>query len=206
MRVTTMASGVMVVMVSMMAAACGEDRSAPAAPSPVPQGLLRGTLMSGNMPVRGVVFITEGPNSPRVTSADVLGNYRFNAIAPGRVTLRAAANSYQSQALQVTLTGDNIVNFAMAELPKGDVTGTVTDAATAAPIAGATVTVLFDITTDGRLEFNRFARTDTQGLYRFDRITLGNLNFSVTAPGYGEHRMGANVQAIRVLNAALRRQ
>jgi hypothetical protein len=199
---------VMTLVLPAFLAACGEERAAaPTAPSGPLTGTLSGILTSENgARIPGAVFIIDGPNSPRVRGTNAAGEYLFTELGPGLVTLRVAANGHLTVVTQIFLNGANSASFSLALMPKGVMTGNVSDADTGAAIAGANVLVLPDPTTDARLDFNRAARTDAQGAYRFESITLGNINISVTAAGYEERRTGGNLGRTPALNVQLRRR
>ena len=210
MRGTTIARAATALACVALLVSCGGDRAAsptasPTAPSPGTVTLTGVITNENGARMSGVVFITDGPGSGRVASASATGDYTFTGLGPGLATLRAAANGYRDQTSQVFLNGANNLNFTLQPLPKGLLTGTVSDADTGAAIAGAQVLVVFDLTTDARLDFNRTAITDAAGLYRFENITLGNMNLLVTAPGYQEQRTGLNVAVTPTRNFSLRR-
>jgi hypothetical protein len=82
--------------------------------------------------------------------------------------------------------------------PTGTLTGTVTDAGTGAPIAGATVSV----TIEGR---TRTATTDADGVYTFSTLPVGTYDFTASAFGYGSATATATIteSATTILDFAL---
>src|SRR5438132_8974491 len=94
------------------------------------------TDASTSKPIAGA-SVSAGTGSA-VTDAN--GAYTISGLAPGTYTATASASGYASQSASVTLTAGSTTtqNFALAPNP-GTITGAVTDAGTAAPIAGATV-------------------------------------------------------------------
>jgi hypothetical protein len=80
----------------------------------------------------------------------------FTALQPSGFTLNVSADSYLSQSLAVTLTSSRTLNVALRPQPLPiTLTGRITDAGTAGPIAGAIVSI------NGRYQ----ATTDTSGTY-----------------------------------------
>jgi PKD repeat protein len=64
-------------------------------------------------------------------------------------------------------------------------------------ISGATVRVI-----DG-VDTGKTATTNSNGEYRFDSLTIANVNFSATASGYQEDRRGTFVNGTNTLNFTL---
>ncbi len=105
---------------------------------------------------------------------DANGAYTIAGLAPGTYTATATASGYTSQSASVTLTAGTTTtqNFALAPNP-GAITGTVTDAGTAAPISGATVSYSGGSTT-----------TNSSGVYTLANVTEGSYSVTASATGY----------------------
>src|SRR6266851_1311350 len=105
---------------------------------------------------------------------DANGAYTIAGLAPGTYTATATASGYTSQSASVTLTAGTTTtqNFALAPNP-GTITGTVTDAGTAAPLAGATVSYSGGSTT-----------TNSSGGYTLANVTEGSYSVTASAIGY----------------------
>ncbi len=104
------------------------------------------------------------------------GTYTLSGVPTGSQTIEAFATNYQasSQSVSVT-TGTTTANFALTAAQIASVTGTVTDASTGAPIAGATVA-----TSSGCDS----TQTDGNGNYTLSNLQTGPTEFIVTATGY----------------------
>src|SRR5438445_8391843 len=133
---------------------------------------LSGTVTdaSTSKPIAGAT-VSAGSGSA-VTDAG--GAYAISGLAPGTYTATASASGYASQGASVTLTAGNTTtqNFALAPNP-GTITGTVTDAGTAAPIAGATVSYSGGSTT-----------SDGSGAYTLANVAEGSYTVTASATGY----------------------
>jgi hypothetical protein len=105
----------------------------------------------------------------------------------------------------IMVDGLTSVSFVLQPLPKVTLSGIVADIDTGAPIPGATVVVLSDITTTVPDDWGRSVTTDSSGRYVFDNMTTGNANLSATASGYQERRDGVNTSVRNALNFGLRR-
>jgi hypothetical protein len=102
------------------------------------------------------------------------GVYTISGLAPGTYTATATATGYASQSASVTLTAGATTtqNFALSPNP-GTITGTVTSAANAAPIAGATVSYSGGSTT-----------TNASGQYTLANVPSGAYTVTASATGY----------------------
>src|SRR6266851_3319947 len=133
---------------------------------------LSGTVTdaSTSRPIAGAT-VSAGTSSA-VTDAN--GAYTIAGLAPGTYTATATASGYTSQSASVTLTASTTTtqNFALAPNP-GTITGTVTDAGTAAPISGATVSYSGGSTT-----------TNSSGVYTLANVTEGSYSVTAGATGY----------------------
>ena len=69
---------------------------------------------------------------------------------------------------------------AFAQTSRGTVTGTIADA-NGAVISGATVTLI-----DSKKGVERSTTTNSDGVYRFDAVDLGNYSVKISAAGFGE--------------------
>lgn len=137
-----------------VATACG-DRP-PTSPTPTSPGTLRGIVANeAGVRLSALVSIADGSGRGRITTADGNGEYRFEDVASGDVTMRAWMKGYQDVERRVVVAGTTTLNFTLSLLPKGVLSGVITDVDSGASIAGASVLVLPDPTTDvsGTLDF-----------------------------------------------------
>jgi bacillopeptidase F len=95
------------------------------------------------LPLQAQVTVLESGRSVKSNPAN--GSYELTHAA-GTFTVVAEAYGFQSETQTVTIEQDGEVsaNFTLDELPKGTVTGTVTNQATGEPVAGATVYLVED--------------------------------------------------------------
>jgi len=114
------------------------------------------------------------------------GVYTFSALPPGTYTVRVSAQGYDGASRLVTTlpgettTADFLLTVSVGEgegegeLP-GVLTGVVSDAADAAPIAGATVLIV---------ELGLDTTTDTEGVYLFGSLMPDSYTVRAFAEGY----------------------
>jgi hypothetical protein len=107
-------------------------------------------------------------------STNANGVFTITGLAPGTYTATASATGYAAQSASVTITAASTTtqNFALSPNP-GTISGTVTDAATGAPIAGATVSYS-----------GGSAITDGNGNYNFAAVSEGTYTLTASATGY----------------------
>ena len=97
-----------------------------------------------SLPLSATVSVVENGRSTQTNLAD--GSYSFK-IKPGEYTLRAESYGYYPQDKTVQVAADQVtenVNFIMAPIPKGTLTGKITNAQTGAPIENATIYLIED--------------------------------------------------------------
>jgi bacillopeptidase F len=95
------------------------------------------------LPLNAEVSVLESGRSVFTNPQD--GSYEFTH-ASGEFTVQAEAYGYRSQTLSVNIPQDGEVtaNFILEEIPKGTVTGVVTNEATGEPVADATLLLIED--------------------------------------------------------------
>ncbi len=133
-------------------------------------------------PVSGAsISITGAPTA--TVQTDTSGAYRV-VVAPGIVTLNVTASGYQAIAATATLTANQTINFSPALVPTNgtnttdtvDISGTVVDFESGAPLVGAYVLISGSTTHQ--------AITDTNGKFSSTGIAAGQLSIQITAAGY----------------------
>jgi hypothetical protein len=130
-----------------------------------------------------------GPATPQqpsvsqtaMTAAD--GSSTLSDLADGTYLLTALAPGYGTSSLQVTLTSGTVatVEIRLQPLP-GSLTGTVTNAVSGAPVAGATVTLA-----------QWSVQTDADGHYNLAGLTPGAYTMQVSSGGYQMHEAGVSI-------------
>ncbi|CAM4488733.1 S8 family serine peptidase [Paenibacillus phoenicis] len=106
----------------------------------VKQAKPAGDIGISSLPASATVTVVETGRSVKTDPAT--GRYSLNHVA-GDYTLKAEAYGYYPQTANVTIA-DQVnakVNFTLQPIPKGTLTGTITDERTGEPIEGATVMV-----------------------------------------------------------------
>lgn len=145
-------------------------------------GSINGSVIDAvtNNPIAGAtVRVLNGPTVIATAITDSNGNYAIPNLAPDDYFVVAQAVGYQSMVKPASVTSNNIttVDFALNPFP-GAILGTVTDATTTDPIAGATV-VVFQGTTPVA-----YSLTDSDGNYSIPDLGPGNYTLVVNAPDY----------------------
>ncbi|HSN17568.1 MAG TPA: carboxypeptidase regulatory-like domain-containing protein, partial [Gammaproteobacteria bacterium] len=140
---------------------------------------ISGTLTDANgTPVAGAVISVSGADAASATSASN-GSYSISSLTPGAVTLTVSAAGYDTITVPASLAGGLVLNFSPALYPTGttpsgaDLTGSVQDAQSGMPIAGATVTV-----------GSSTVQTDSTGRFSLAGLTAGTYTATVSASGY----------------------
>jgi bacillopeptidase F len=95
------------------------------------------------LPMQAQVTVVESGRSVKTNPAN--GSFELTHAA-GTFTVIAEAYGYRSQSQTVNIAQDGVAsaNFTLQELPKGTLSGTVTNQATGEPVAGATVYLIED--------------------------------------------------------------
>lgn len=167
-------------------------------PAGVVNGIIRGTVtdaLSG-LSIAGASVTAGGI----IAATDASGNYNIS-IAPGAYIVTVSASGYASSStasdVVVVSGGTASVNFILQPLPAGVVNsiirGTVTNASSGIPVAGASVTA-------GSIT----ATADANGNYNIN-IVSGTYTLTVSASGYSSNRDTITVTsgATGILNFAL---
>ena len=133
-----------------------------------------GTIGPVLLPLGAQVSILETNRSVYTNPAN--GQYTLTH-GSGTFTAKADAYGYQSEEKSVTINADEstTANFTLIEIPKAELSGTVTDQSTGEPIAGATLLVLEDanimpVETDGS---GQFSLTAYEGDYTLKVVARG---------------------------------
>ncbi|EPD53130.1 hypothetical protein HMPREF1210_00861 [Paenisporosarcina sp. HGH0030] len=120
-----------------------------------------------SLPLGATVSVLESGRS--VTTNPIDGSYVINSHPSGEFTLRAETYGYESADQRVTIPKNGTVeaNFTLNPIPKGTVSGTVTNKQTGEPLANATLSLLEDaliqpVQTD---ENGHFSITAYEGTY-----------------------------------------
>jgi len=140
-------------------------------------------------PIAGVsIQIFDGPTLIADTLTDPNGDYLVTDLAPGSYAVNATKAGYQTQVIGATVASNSTttVNFALITNP-GAIAGTVTDAVTTNPIAGATILVFRGRTYMGS------ALTDVNGNYTVSNLAPGQYFVNAEAKNYQSAVQGATV-------------
>jgi len=132
-----------------------------------------------------------------IASTDENGVYQFSNSPAGSYTVSASLPGYMpaTASVEVVAGQTTIQDFALS--PTGNLQGTVTDAATGAPLAGVSISA------------NEFtASTDENGVYQFADIPPGTYTVLAQLEGYGPATAPVDVAAgvITIQNFSLELQ
>ncbi|MBH0162434.1 S8 family peptidase [Fictibacillus sp. 26RED30] len=127
------------------------------------------------LPMRAEVSVLETGRSVYTNPQD--GSYSLTHAA-GTYTVQAEAYGFRSQTQSVTLEADGTAraNFTLEEIPRGTVSGTVTNEVTGEPISGATVMLMEDAAIAP-------VQTNEDGTYEISAYE-GEYTLKVLAPSY----------------------
>lgn len=128
-----------------------------------------------SLPASATVTVLETERSVKTDSAT--GRYSLSHVA-GDFTLKAEAYGYYPQTQAVTIA-DQVnarANFNLEAIPKGHITGTITDERSGEPISGATVLVLEDAAIPAQT-------TGADGSFLLE-VLEGTYTLTVTAADY----------------------
>ncbi len=145
--------------------------------------------LSTGQPLSGVQVTVSGPTNTTATS-DTNGQFSVGNLAPGQYTVRLDLVGYTSASLTAGVAAGQVTDTGLAQLSQIPSTtiifGTVTDAVTAQPIAGALVQVTGTSTAS--------TTTGADGQFRL-AVLPGQINVTVSASGYGTASGTVNSQA-----------
>jgi hypothetical protein len=154
-------------------------------------GTLSGRVsdLSSGQPLTGVQVSLTGPATQNSTT-DVNGQFSVGNLPPGQYNVRFDLSGYTSGSLTVAVGAGQVTDTGATQLAAMPTTtiifGTVTDAVTLHPIAGAVV----QVTGTG----DSSVTTGTDGSFRL-AVLPGQINVTVTATGYGTATGAVNSQA-----------
>ncbi|WP_129729008.1 carboxypeptidase regulatory-like domain-containing protein, partial [Ectobacillus funiculus] len=147
------------------------------------------------------VFSSQG-NLLASTLTDVNGQYTISGLPEGTLSVQASALNFASDMKVITLTPGETetVDFTLASNP-ASLTGSVTDAQTAAPLSGALVQVFIA----GTNVPVKSTLTDSNGLYVINGLNEGEYRVVMSVDNYGSaiFQITLGPGETRVLNAAL---
>ncbi len=124
----------------------------------------------------------------RKAKTDALGRHAFENLTPSSYVVAASHAAFaRSEVGSIKVADSGEVSVAVALSLGIALEGRVTDTA-GAPIAGATLSlipVIFSQSPDHPNARVTTAKTDGEGLYRFERLDGGSRNLTATAQGFG---------------------
>ncbi len=169
----------------------------------IPPGTIAGTVtdaLTGNPIPGAAINVFQGVTLISSVLTDTNGQYTISEFLPGDYLVSANANLYQQQIKAATVASNatTTVNFALIA-PPGTISGTVTDAVTTNPIAGATINVY-----SGQI-LTATALTDPNGNYQIPNLAPDNYIVTASAATYQTQARGGTVtaSATTVVNFAL---
>jgi len=144
-------------------------------PTPAPATITGQVIDSQTHLVIVAATVSVSPGSASATT-DANGNYTL-AVSAGTYTVTASAPTYSSASQTTTVKAAQqvVLNFKLVSITAyGSLNGTVTDAVTHAPIAGATVML-----SDGMIR-----TTDLNGNFSYAIVLQGTYTMTISALGY----------------------
>ena len=164
-------------------------------------GSIQGVVQSGSSPIVSAfvsVSVLQGNTVISSTLTDGNGDYLITGLQPGNYVIKAGAAGYQLGVQGVSVVADQTVtaNFSLSPDP-GTISGTVTDAITLNPIAGASVQILQGTT------LLSSGLTDSNGNFIFPSFAPGSYTITVSAAGYQTFSISTQVVSDRTTTTAI---
>jgi len=156
-------------------------------------GKLRGKVFDGTTkePIEGAGITLSGGSS---TSTDAQGGFLIEDITPGTYEVTITALGYISQSYEVMIGEGGTTDMQTVYLSQSHtsttVKGTVSDAATGEPIAGAEVVIAGT---------GLSARTGSDGGYVISGVDVQEFDLRASAPGYDSLTYGINMSDYGVI-------
>jgi bacillopeptidase F len=144
------------------------------------------------LPLQAEVSVLETGRSVYTNSAD--GSYKMTHAA-GDYSVKAEAYGYRSSTQNISVEQDGIstTNFTLEEIPKGNVSGTITNEVTGEPVDNATIFLLEDAAIEP-------VETDENGSYEVTAYE-GEYTLKVVAPYYYSQEVTVTVEEGEVATA-----
>lgn len=144
------------------------------------------------LPLQAQVSVLETGRSVYTSPQD--GSYELTHAA-GDYTVKAEAYGFQSQQKPVNVVTDGVANasFTLQEIPKGTISGTITNKATGAPVEDATVYLVEDAAITP-------ATTNAQGEYSLTAYE-GTYTLKIVAPSYYSTEKSVTIRGGESANA-----
>ncbi|GEM_PF-5909669 len=149
-----------------------------------PMGSIQGTVSNAvtTLPISGAqVAVKQGATVVTTVTTNTAGTYLATNLPVGTYALSASATGFASAdvaSVQVVADTTTTTNIALQPTPKGNLQGTVTNAATTVALAGAQITV--------KLGENVVANTSTDaaGKYSVAGLSAGTYAVQASASGF----------------------
>jgi len=107
------------------------------------------------------------------TTTDSSGAYTFKNLPKGDYTVRAVKSGYHNKELEVAITGEELLNFALEATKKGSVSGVVTDEQDGTIIEGAEVSL-----------GTKATESDDEGEFLLEGLPVGDWTLIIKVNGY----------------------
>ena len=152
---------------------------------------IKGNLVESQtgFPIAGVRVVLTGTKTVEATTgAD--GNFVFTNQTPGNYSLNFTLANYSSVSATTNVNAGQVLDLGTIKLTKANtattatIYGVVTDAATGAPLAGATIA-----------STTLSAVTDAKGAYQFANVTPGDIAFTVSKTGFNSANASIHIDA-----------
>lgn len=190
---------------STLVVACG-SASTPVTPSPPPAATftLTGRVVhapTGTPTVGATVSVTTGANAGRSAQSDTEGRFTLANVQPGTFTVEVVLSLLGTVLRRdVQLTQDTTLELSWTPPPPPvfALSGRVTDLATGAALAGASVAVIDAVNT------GRGTMTAADGTYRLTDLTFGGFTLRVRYSGYDSEFRAVRLTGDTTLDVQMR--
>ncbi len=156
---------------------CGLINALGAGGAPPTTGTIAGRVTSAVNGL-GIIGATVQTDTGQTARTTLLGRYTLTDVPIGTRQVTASATNFQPLTAAVDVTGGATTqqSFALQPIPPpmGTIAGTVTDATSGNPVAGAVV----------RISLTQSTRTDASGHYTLTNVKTGTRRVTVIALGF----------------------
>ncbi len=154
-------------------------------------GTINGTVtnvVTGNAISGALVELDKGNQVRYSTTTAGDGTYSISGVSNGNYIVITSASGFQTQSVGASIKNNQTTTVNTALVPNGGtVAGTIIDATSSLPIAGATVQIFQGQT------FIKEVNTNGSGFYSAPDLAPGNYTVHATASGYSGQEKGAVV-------------
>lgn len=147
------------------------------------------------LPLNAEVSVLNTSRSTGTNPTD--GSYSLTSLAAGEYTVQADAYGYHTEQQTVNVVGNETTqqNFVLEEVPKGTISGTITDESTGDTVEGATLLLVEDanvtpVESDGNGQYDLTAYEGTYTL----KVVANGYHYEETEITIDEEQMEVNIE------------